>query len=164
MYGSVRKCTSVRVFDSSNWYVYLCLYTFVYIHLPIYRVVQKKPSVYLFRSCALHTALLVTLFPYNIWDILVNMSVKYLDLPCFCTGIVEVRSWGLFSSPDIRSLNRRDFTFYCSYGLGHKTRTNNDQKFVKPILQMRDIELVNLRASFEWFAKFWDSATYLSTL
>ena len=58
----------------------------------LYRVVQKKTSVYLFRSCTRHTALLVMLFPYNIWDILVNTSVKYLDLYSFYTAIAEVQS------------------------------------------------------------------------
>ena len=101
-------------------------------------------------------------FLHDIWGMLENTSVKYLDWPRFCSWIAEVGSGGLFSWFNKRSLIHGNSAFQCSYVFGHKTRNNNDQKFVKPILEMRDIDQVNYRVILGQFAKLWDSATYLS--
>ena len=68
----------------------------------------------------------------------------------------------MFSGLNKRSLIHGNSVFQCSYVFGHKTRNNNDQKFVKPILEMRDIDQVNYRVILGQFAKLSDSAIYLS--
>ena len=104
----------------------------------IYRVLQKK-TCYIFRSCREKTASVDMALLCHKWHILVNTQCKYLVLYRFYVGIVDVESWGLFSSTNRLSLNRADSLFKDTYVLSHKTRTTNDQTFVKPILEIKII-------------------------
>ena len=105
----------------------------------MYRVLQKKTLLYLFCPSSQRTALLTTVFLHYIRNMLVNTAAKYLGLSSSYRGIAEVRSLGLFSSNNRRSLNHRYSAFQCSYDLGHKMRTNDDQNFVQPILETKGI-------------------------
>ena len=69
-----------------------------------------------------------------------SISVKKLDLPFFCSELVEHQSCSTFLWNYMRTLNLQYPTFLCPYIFGRQSWTNNDQTFVKPILEMGDID------------------------
>ena len=107
--------------------------------IPSYRVLQKKTTPYIFYPHSWNIALGDKIFIGYIWDILESTPIKYLDCTWIFAEMAEDQSQCTFFSFDQEWSNNWNLVIHWCYGFAHKTRTKNDQKAVKPILELGGI-------------------------